>query len=51
MKVRNILKDKETQVATIGAENTICDIVNVMRGECKVENRYLQDYISGKYPV
>ncbi len=29
---------------------SIGDIVNVMRGECKVENRYLKDYISGKYP-
>ena len=29
---------------------SIGDIVNVMRGECKVENRYLKEYISGKYP-
>lgn len=29
---------------------SIGDIVNVMRGECTVENRYLKDYISGKYP-
>lgn len=29
---------------------SIGDLVNLLRGECKVENRYLQDYISGKYP-
>ena len=29
---------------------SIGDLINVLRGECKVENRYLQDYISGKYP-
>ncbi len=29
---------------------SIGDLVNVQRGECKVENRYLKDYISGKYP-
>ena len=29
---------------------SIGDLVNVLRGECKVENRYLKDYISGKYP-
>ena len=30
---------------------SIGDLVNVLRGECKVENRYLKDYISGKYPA
>ena len=29
---------------------SIGDLVIVLRGECKVENRYLKDYISGKYP-
>jgi CBS domain-containing protein len=29
---------------------SIGDLVNVLRGECKVENRYLKDYIYGKYP-
>jgi len=29
---------------------SIGDLVNVLRGECKVENRYLKDFISGKYP-
>jgi CBS domain-containing protein len=29
---------------------SIGDIVNQLRGECRVENRYLKDYISGKYP-
>jgi CBS domain-containing protein len=29
---------------------SIGDLVYVLRGECKVENRYLKDYISGKYP-
>jgi len=29
---------------------SIGDLVNQLRGECKVENRYLKDYISGKYP-
>lgn len=29
---------------------SICDIVNLMRGECKGENRYLKEYVSGKYP-
>jgi CBS domain-containing protein len=29
---------------------SIGDLVNVLRGECRVENRYLKDYISGKYP-
>jgi len=29
---------------------SIGDVVKVQRGECKVENRYLKDYISGKYP-
>ena len=29
---------------------SIGDLVNLLRGECKVENRYLKDYISGKYP-
>lgn len=29
---------------------SIGDLVNVLRGECKVENRYLKDYISGRYP-
>jgi CBS domain-containing protein len=29
---------------------SIGDLINVLRGECKVENRYLKDYISGKYP-
>ena len=29
---------------------SIGDLVNVLRVECKVENRYLKDYISGKYP-
>lgn len=29
---------------------SIGDIIKVQRGECKVENRYLKDYISGKYP-
>ena len=29
---------------------SIGDLVNVVRVECKVENRYLKDYISGKYP-
>lgn len=29
---------------------SIGDLVNVLRGECKVENRYLKNYISGKYP-
>jgi CBS domain-containing protein len=30
---------------------SIGDIVNQLRGECRVENRYLKDYISGKYPA
>ena len=30
---------------------SIGDLVNVLRGQCKVENRYLKDYISGKYPA
>ncbi|MGB8657364.1 MAG: CBS domain-containing protein [Candidatus Zixiibacteriota bacterium] len=30
---------------------SIGDIVKVQRGECNVENRYLKDYISGKYPA
>ncbi len=30
---------------------SIGDLVNLLRGECKVENRYLKDYISGKYPA
>jgi CBS domain-containing protein len=29
---------------------SIGDIINQLRGECRVENRYLKDYISGKYP-
>ena len=29
---------------------SIGDLVNVLRGDCKVENRYLKDFISGKYP-
>ncbi len=29
---------------------SIGDLLNLLRGECKVENRYLKDYISGKYP-
>jgi CBS domain-containing protein len=29
---------------------SIGDLVNLLRGECRVENRYLKDYISGKYP-
>ncbi len=29
---------------------SIGDMVNVLRGACKVENRYLKDYISGRYP-
>ncbi len=29
---------------------SIGDVVKVQRGECRVENRYLKDYISGKYP-
>jgi CBS domain-containing protein len=29
---------------------SIGDLVNLLRGECKVENRYLKEYISGKYP-
>jgi CBS domain-containing protein len=29
---------------------SIGDLVNVLRGECRVENRYLKDYISGQYP-
>ena len=29
---------------------SIGDLVNVLRGECKVENRYLKDFISGRYP-
>jgi CBS domain-containing protein len=29
---------------------SIGDLVNVLRGECKVENRYLKAYISGEYP-
>jgi CBS domain-containing protein len=29
---------------------SIGDLVNLLRGVCKVENRYLKDYISGKYP-
>ncbi|KPL01281.1 MAG: hypothetical protein AMJ91_00550 [candidate division Zixibacteria bacterium SM23_73_3] len=29
---------------------SIGDLVNVLRGECKVENRYLKAYISGDYP-
>jgi CBS domain-containing protein len=29
---------------------SIGDLINVLRGECKVENRYLKDFISGKYP-
>ena len=29
---------------------SIGDLVNVLRGQCKVENRYLKDYILGKYP-
>ena len=29
---------------------SICDIANLMRGECKGENRYLKEYISGRYP-
>jgi len=29
---------------------SIGDVVDVLRGQCKVENRYLKDYISGKYP-
>jgi CBS domain-containing protein len=29
---------------------SIGDLINLLRGECKVENRYLKDYISGKYP-
>jgi CBS domain-containing protein len=30
---------------------SIGDLIYVLRGECKVENRYLKDYISGKYPA
>ena len=30
---------------------SIGDVVKVQRGECRVENRYLKDYISGKYPA
>ncbi len=30
---------------------SIGDVVKLQRGECKVENRYLKDYISGKYPA
>jgi CBS domain-containing protein len=29
---------------------SIGDVVKLQRGECKVENRYLKDYITGKYP-
>ncbi len=29
---------------------SIGDLINVLRGECQVENRYLKNYISGKYP-
>jgi CBS domain-containing protein len=29
---------------------SIGDVVKVLRRECKVENRYLKDFISGKYP-
>ena len=29
---------------------SIGDLVNVLRGECKVDNRYLKAYISGEYP-
>lgn len=29
---------------------SIGDVVKVQRSECKFENRYLKDYISGKYP-
>jgi len=39
-----ILNQKLKGIISIG------DLVNVLRGECKVENRYLKDYISGKYP-
>ena len=29
---------------------SIGDVVKVQQRECRVENRYLKDYISGKYP-
>jgi CBS domain-containing protein len=29
---------------------SIGDVVKVQHRECRVENRYLKDYISGKYP-
>jgi CBS domain-containing protein len=29
---------------------SIGDVVKVLHRECKVENRYLKDFISGKYP-
>jgi len=39
-----ILNQKLEGIISIG------DLVNVLRGECKVENRYLKAYISGEYP-
>ncbi len=39
-----ILNQKLEGIISIG------DLVNMLRGECHMENRYLKDYISGKYP-
>lgn len=39
-----ILNKKLEGIISIG------DLVNVLRGECKVQNRYLKAYISGEYP-
>jgi len=39
-----ILNQKLEGIISIG------DVVKVQHRECKVENRYLKDFISGKYP-
>ncbi len=39
-----ISKQKLEGIISIG------DVVRLLHGYCKVENRYLKDYISGKYP-
>ena len=55
--VENIMTQNKVRHLPIISKNqklegiiSIGDMVNVLRGECKVENRYLKDFISGKYP-
>ena len=55
--VENIMTQNKVRHLPIISKNqklegiiSIGDMVNMLRGECHMENRYLKDYISGKYP-